>query len=263
MPIIEYHYATFTFSQQVRMRPEWLEAQLRWLADNHFHTLTSAELAEFVRQGGAPAHSAALTFDVGWTHFDEYSGVIVPALRRYGLHAIFFVLPSRTSETCDGLTTCWPLLLAWQNEGLISIESHSLYHVDYTTLSPQDIERDAAHSKSIIEAHTGQPVRGLCYPFDDVSPAAAYLLEKLGYKYAVAGATRPDRSARAADPAPFALPRYYPYSGDADYPAIHGERGLAFGALMLAASAPERVIDQGPAATLEAPLDESEVVLKP
>ena len=257
VPIIEYHYATFNMSPEVQMRPEWLEGQLRWLADNHFHTLTSSELAAFVRQGGAPARSVALTFDVGWTHFDEYSRLIVPALRRHGLRAIFFVLPSRISETCDGLTTCWPLLLAWQKEGLISIESHSMYHLDYTTLPPESIEQDAAKSKAVIEAHTGRPVLALCYPYDSVSLAAPYLLEKLGYLYAVAGPTRFDRSAHAADASPFGLPRVYPYSGEAIYPAIGGTHGMTFGELILAASAPEYFGPDGPPPTLEVPIDDS------
>ena len=237
VPILEYHYNSFEMLPSVMMKPEWFEAQMRWLAAAGFHTLNSAELAGFVAGSQpAPARSVALTFDVGASHFDEYLSDIVPTLRREHLRAIFFVMPSQTRDTCDGQTACWPSLLAWRDEGLISIESHSFLHEDYATLSPEMLAFDIVRSKRAIEARTGQPVLGLCYPFDSVTPAALDLLARAGYRYAVAGATRPDRSAQWGDPQPFALPRYYPYSGESTYPIVGGTHGLTFQEMMLGAS---------------------------
>ena len=239
VPILEYHYSSFEMLPTVMMRPAWLQAQLQWLSESGFHTLSSQELAGFVAGRQAePARSVALTFDVGASHFDEYSQDIVSALRRYHLRAIFFVMPSQTRESCDGKTACWPSLLAWRDEGLISIESHSFTHQDYATLSPEMLAYDIARSKAAIEAKTGQPVFGLCYPFDSVTPAAYDLLAKAGYRFAVAGATRHDRSAEWNDPQPYALPRYYPYSGDSSYPLIGGTGGLTFEQMMLGAVQP-------------------------
>jgi peptidoglycan/xylan/chitin deacetylase (PgdA/CDA1 family) len=236
VPILEYHYSSFEMLPTVMMRPAWFQAQLQWLSQAGFHTLTSEELAGFVaRRQAAPARSVALTFDVGASHFDEYVQDVVPALRRNHLRAIFFVMPSQTREVCDGKTACWPSLLAWRDEGLISIESHSFTHQDYATLSPEMLAYDIARSKAAIEAKTGQPVLGLCYPFDSVTPAAFDLLAKAGYRFAVAGATRHDRSAEWNDPQPYALPRYYPYSGQAMYPLIGGTGGQTFEQMMLGA----------------------------
>jgi peptidoglycan/xylan/chitin deacetylase (PgdA/CDA1 family) len=182
-----------------------------------------------------PARSVALTFDVSASHFDEYAQDIIPALRRLRLHGIFFIMPNQTRDFCDGHTACWPSLLAWRAEGLIDLESHSFTHLDYTTLTPQKLAFDLAHSKALIETRTGQPVLGLCYPFDAVAPEAFDLLAKAGYRFAVAGATRPDRSAEWNDPRPFALPRYYPYSGDASYPLITGAGGETFEQMLMGA----------------------------
>ena len=165
VPILEYHYASFEMLPSVMMRPEWFQAQMQWLALAGFHSLSSAELAGFVAGSQpAPARSVAITFDVAASHFDEYTRDIIPALRRTHLRAIFFVMPSQTRDTCDGQLACWPSLLAWRDEGLISIESHSYLHEDFATLSPEMIAFDLAHSKAAIEARTGQPVLGLCYP---------------------------------------------------------------------------------------------------
>jgi peptidoglycan/xylan/chitin deacetylase (PgdA/CDA1 family) len=236
VPILEYHYSTFKLDDRVEMQTAWFKDQLSWLATNDFQALTSAELAAFVSGRWTPASRAvALTFDVGASHFDDYAGVVIPALRRFRLHAIFFVMPSQTREACDGGLACWPDLLAWRDEGLIDLESHSLTHYDFATLPPERLALDIAGSKAAIEARTGQPVLGLSYPFDSLNPAAVDLLAAAGYAYAVAGATRADRSAVLNDPTPLALPRYYPYSGTAFYPRLGGPAGPTFAEMMLAA----------------------------
>jgi peptidoglycan/xylan/chitin deacetylase (PgdA/CDA1 family) len=236
VPILEYHYSTFHMSDGVMMKTEWFEAQMRWLAENGFNTLSSSEFGAFLNGTYLPPmRSVLLTFDVGVSRFDDYANVVIPALRQYGFRAVFFVLASQIDEECDGVTTCWPMLLQWRDEGLISIESHSLNHQDYTTLTPEQIVLDAGRSKAIIEAHTGQPVTGICYPFDAVNPAAFDLLPALGYRFAVGGPTRPERNALSGDPEPFNLPRFYPYSGKATYPAMIGAGGATFEEMLLRA----------------------------
>jgi peptidoglycan/xylan/chitin deacetylase (PgdA/CDA1 family) len=203
------------------MTPEWWASQMQWLADNGYTTLTSDQFVDFVYgRYQPPARSVVLRFDVGESKFDDYSNVVIPTLRQHGFHGLFFVLASKVDETCDGVTTCWPSLQHWQREGLISVESHTLFHQDYTTLTPEQIYMDAGRSKAIIEQHIGQPVRGLCYPFDAVNPAAFDILKDLGYEFAVGGYTRNDRSVRFGDPEPFNLPSYYPYSSAAIYPKM-------------------------------------------
>ena len=236
LPIIEYHYATFFMAPDVQMQPAWFEAQLQWLADQGYTTLSSAQLVDFVAGRWAPpAPAVALTFDVGASHFAEYREFIIPALRRHGFQAIFFVMPSQTRAVCEGDFACWPDLLAWRDEGLIALESHTLTHYDFTTLPPERLALDIAGSKRAIEAQTGQPVLGLSYPFDAFAEAAPELLAEAGYAYAVAGAARRDRSAHFADASPFNLPRYYPYSGEAFYPRLGGPDGMTFAELMVTA----------------------------
>jgi peptidoglycan/xylan/chitin deacetylase (PgdA/CDA1 family) len=177
----------------------------------------------------------ALTFDIGGPGFAGYEAVIVPALRRHHLRAIFFIQASRIRDTCDGRTACWATLRRWLAEGLISAESHTLFHQDYLTLSPEQIAYDAGRSKALIEARLGTTVIGLSYPFDSANPAAFPILAALGYRYAAAGHTRAERSALFGDAEPFRLPRYYPYSNPGLYPRLAGARGRTFGALMLEA----------------------------
>ena len=229
LPIIEYHYSTFRMGDGVRMETEWFESQLGWLDEAGFTTLTAEQLVAFIHGDfHPPQRSVVLAFDVGASKFDDYTNVVIPALRKHNFHGIFFILASRTLDSCaDPTLTCWPMIKQWADEGIISFGSHSWSHIDYATLTPEQIYLDAARSKALIEEKTGHPVLGLCYPFDSVTPAAFDLLDALGYQFAVGGPTRPERSAVFNDPEPYNLPRYYPYSGDY-YPLIGGTGGLTF-----------------------------------
>ncbi|MGQ0602760.1 MAG: polysaccharide deacetylase family protein [Anaerolineales bacterium] len=219
--VIEYHYSTFAMGEEVTMTPEWWQSQMQWLADDGYTTLTSEQFVDFVSGRYQPlAKSVVLRFDVGESKFDDYSTVVIPTLRRHNFHGLFFVLASKVDEECDGVTACWSSLQQWQREGLISVESHTLYHQDYTTLTPEQIYMDAGRSKALIEQHIGQPVRGLCYPFDAVSVTAFDILKDLSYEFAVGGYTRNDRSVNFGDAEPFNLPSYYPYSSAAIYPKL-------------------------------------------
>lgn len=236
LPIIEYHYSTFRMGDGVRMETEWFESQLQWLDDNDFNTLTAEQLVAFIQgEYRPPARSVVLTFDVGASKFGDYTGVVIPALRRYGFHGIFFILASRTLDSCDDPDlTCWPMVKQWADEGIISVGSHSWSHRDFMTLTPEQLYFDLARSKALIEEKTGHTVLGICYPFDSVNPAAFDLLESIGYQFAVGGPTRPERSATFDDPEPYNLPRYYPYSGDY-YPRIGGSGGLTFEQMIMGA----------------------------
>jgi peptidoglycan/xylan/chitin deacetylase (PgdA/CDA1 family) len=235
LPIIEYHYSTFNMGTGVRMETDWFLSQLAWLHDNDFQALTSDQLTGFVKGTyNPPLRSVVLTFDVGASKFDDYTNIVIPALRQYHLHAIFFILASRTVDSCDDPDqACWPMLKQWADEGLISVGSHSWSHIDYQTLTPEDIYRDAAHSKALVEEKTGHIVQGICYPFDSVNPAAFDLLKSLGYTFAVGGYTQADRSAHASADQPYNLPRYYPYSGEDYYPIIGGTHGQTFDQMLL------------------------------
>jgi hypothetical protein len=207
LPILEYHYSTFHMGDDVMMTPEWFEAQLKWLHDNEFTTLASAELVAFLDGNYLPpGRTVALTFDVGASHFGDYANVVIPALRRYHFRAIFFVLASKVQDDCDSERTCWPSLIEWRDEGLISVESHTLYHQDYTILRRSKSAGTPGNQKPLSRPQ-GQPVLG-CAILRRPQPAAI-AIPGPGYRFTAGGPTRAERSALFADPDPLNLPRYY------------------------------------------------------
>jgi len=223
IPIIEYHNPTFKLNDQVMMTTTWFEDQLRWLSENGFKTLNASELVSFLNGGIFPQKSVLLSFDIGVEHRSEYANIVIPTLRKYKLNAIVFLLvnPNLVKDTCSqGEIYCWPELKAWSDEGLISVESHGMWHKDYKTLDPASQREDAGGAKQIIEEKIGQPVLGFAFPYDSFTSQSFDILKSLGYQFAVGGFTRSDRSVLLGDASRYNLPRVYPYSNPSIYPKL-------------------------------------------
>jgi peptidoglycan/xylan/chitin deacetylase (PgdA/CDA1 family) len=238
LPIIEYHYTTYRFSDDVLMTTAWFQSQLRWLADNGYHSLTAEQLAAFLEGGNVPAKSFVLTFDIGTAEREDFSTKIIPTLKQDGFHALFFVVTNMISDECGKENkVCWDNLRDWSNQGLISVESHGVYHPDYTTITAAEQRQDAGNARQIIAEKTGRAPIGFAYPYDSFNSGAAQVIESIGYRFALAGNTRTDRSVHRSDADRFHLPRVYPYSNSKIYPAIYGTSGKTFDQLISGYSA--------------------------
>ncbi len=238
LPILEYHDTGFNISGgQVAMTPEWFLEQMQWLRDNGFVTLTADQLLGFLDGSyDPPQRSVVLTFDIGQPRADDYQNVVLPALRQHGFHALFFVLTNAISDDGAENTISWAMLRQWRDEGLISVQSHGVYHPDYTQLSYGEMLWDARTSYDLIRAQMGQPPLIFAFPFDAAPDDPALLLQRAGYLAGMAG-HRSDRSALRLDADRFALPRYYPYADPDRYPILVGAEGWTFPEMILQAIA--------------------------
>jgi peptidoglycan/xylan/chitin deacetylase (PgdA/CDA1 family) len=239
IPAIEYHDTQFNMSGgQVQMTPAWFREQMLWLRDNRFTTITAEQLIGFLDGTlTLPQRSVLITFDIGTHHADDYQDVIIPTLRELGFHAVFFVLTNAiTSDGSDNSVT-WDMLRGWQEEGLITVESHGVYHPDYRELSFGQQLWDATTSRTLITQEMGLAPQIFAFPFDAVPDEPDLVMEDAGYAAAVAG-HRNERSILAMDSERYALPRYYPYSSEATYPILVGPEGWTFEEMMRRAIEP-------------------------
>lgn len=223
IPIIEYHNPSFKLNDQVMMTSAWFDDQIRWLAENGYKTLNASELVSFLDGGSFPQRSVVISFDIGVEHRSEYADIVIPTLRKYKMTAIVFLLVNSNlvKDTCSqGEIYCWSELKAWADEGLISVESHGMWHTDYKTLDAASQREDAGGAKEIIEEKIGHPVLGFAYPYDSYTSQTVGILKSLGYQFAVGGFTRNDRSVYLGDSSRYLLPRVYPYSNPAIYPKL-------------------------------------------
>ena len=237
IPILEYHNPTFKLSDDVMMTPEWFEDQMKYLHDNGYMTLDAEQLADFLNGGEYPQKSVVISFDIGVAHRTEYADIVIPTLRKYGLKAIVFLLANtnlvKDDCTNQGELFCWPELKSWSDEGLFSIQSHGIWHMDYSEADAETQKTDAGLSKQVIESNIGKPVVGFAYPYDSINSQTITILKSLGYKFAAAGYTRNDRSVYRWDNDPYYLPRVYPYSNPDMYPGLSSNNGKTFEELLI------------------------------
>ena len=235
IPIIEYHYSEYNVDNRVMMTTEWFESQMRWLADNGFTTLSSADLISYMNGGAFPQKSVILSFDLGTAQKDNFKNVIIPTLEKYKFKGLFFLLVNDNviTDTCDNSDKfCWDDLRHWQQEGIASIESHGTNHTDYANLTTEQMSWDAGQAVMTISAKLGIAPLGFAYPYDSIPSLAPNVIQSTGYQFAVGGNTRQDRSVKVMDTDRYSLPRIYPYSNMTIYPIIGGSRGKTFDQLV-------------------------------
>jgi len=154
------HYPAFTIGGGVgRLLPVFhfhettaatLEPQLRHLAENGYRTVTSPEIAAFVRDGTAPpTRSVALAFDDAWSSVWTVAGAL---LRKYAMRAIVYAIPARIADSpgvrptiedaptdnkrfdpaaldsADNPFVTWPELQALHDAGTFDVQSHTRTH---------------------------------------------------------------------------------------------------------------------------------------
>ena len=88
-------------------------------------------------------------------------------LKKYNMKGVFFIISKKPGLDANYAT--WEQLKEMAENGQ-EIASHTVSHLDLTTLSDKRIIYELATSKKTIEEKIGKPVITLCYPagkYDD------------------------------------------------------------------------------------------------
>ncbi|WP_415948028.1 polysaccharide deacetylase family protein [Streptomyces sp. KLOTTS4A1] len=172
----------------ITVEPRRLAVQLGWLRRRGLKGVSIRELlaAQRAGQGG---RLIGLSFDDGYADFAEHA---LPVLREFGFSATVFVLAGHF----DGVNAWDPLgprkrLLGPPDIRTIAaagieIGSHGLEHRDLTDLSPGELRREVAESRTLLESVTGQAVAGFCYPYGYMNAGTLRAVSAAGYRYACA-----------------------------------------------------------------------------
>lgn len=94
LPVLMYHHVS-TKPGLVTLSPQTFRAQMQWLAEDDWKTVTTDEVESFFRGGELPRKSVMLTFDDGW--LDNWLQVF-PVLQEFNLHAHIFLITGLTGE---------------------------------------------------------------------------------------------------------------------------------------------------------------------
>ena len=190
VPILCYHRFGDGTSKMT-VSPANFEAQLDWLARNHYKVLRLSDLGPFLAGKQAlPQRSVVITIDDGYESVHRFAW---PLLKKYGFPATLFVYPDFI-DSRDGLN--WAQLQQLSESGVIDIQSHSKSHRNLIERRPgetdatyrQAIDTEARQPRAVMErrlAAVGVKVRHFAYPFGDANEAVLDALQRADYELAV------------------------------------------------------------------------------
>ena len=191
MPMVLMYHSVSPYEQdpyRITVSPARFERQLRWLCRRGLRGVSMGALVSAWRSGQARG-LVGLTFDDGYADFAEHA---LPVLARYGFGATAFPVAGLLGGYND-----WdpegprkPLMTAAQvrqvaEEG-IEIGSHGLRHIPLPGTPTAALAAEAAESRAILQAASGQEVAGFCYPWGYLDAATVGAVQAAGYSYGCA-----------------------------------------------------------------------------
>lgn len=190
VPILCYHRFG-NGSSKMLVAPAQFEAQLDWLARNHYRVLRLSDLSGFLAGREAlPQRSVVITIDDGYESVYRYA---YPALKKHGFTATLFVYTDFVGAR-DGLS--WGQLQEMAASGVIDIQAHSKSHRNLIERNPgeteagyrQSIETEVRQPRQVLErrlAAAGVQVRHFAFPFGDANDLVLDALERNEYSLGV------------------------------------------------------------------------------
>jgi len=169
------------FRRDLTVTPENFAAQLDYLAEAGYHTITLTDLYRHLTEGyPLPDRPIILTFDDGYR--DAYT-VVFPLLQQHGFVGTFFVLAS-PAHLGNPDYLGWDMMREMANAGM-EIQGHGRDHFDLRNRSYDFLVYQVLGIKEAVEYHTGQPVHFFCYPSGQYDDDVIAVLRSAGYWGAV------------------------------------------------------------------------------
>ncbi len=180
VPILMYHYIsvppadnTDKYRPSLSVSPDDFRAQVKWLKDNGYQTITLTQLVYALNIGWPPLppKPIILTFDDGY--LDNYENAF-PVLKESGFIGTFFILTNYADRQQPGYMT-WDQLRE-MSKGRMDIEVHGAEHLDMSGRDRQWLDTNLTTPSQAIQKELGYQPHFLAYPsgkFDDLTITVA------------------------------------------------------------------------------------------
>lgn len=204
VPVLMYHRVNDCAGDSLTVTPAVFEAQMRYLRDHGYHTVTCDELLAFIAGEKRLSRAVLLTFDDGWLDTYVYA---FPILKKYALKAAFFIIPQWVNEASlcakgipaafprykeaekyaeqgryGDVTVTWPIVREMIASGLIEVHSHTFRHSNRKNLADSELLSELVAAKQATEKQTNRECRYLCWPWGSYDTAAVAMAVRCGHK---------------------------------------------------------------------------------
>ncbi|MBI5047356.1 MAG: polysaccharide deacetylase family protein [Deltaproteobacteria bacterium] len=221
IPVFMYHHVSLHKGDMVMVTPDVFEAQMRFLKEAGCRTLSADELVEFAGGNLViKEKTIAITFDDGYLDNYVYAFPVLkkynikatifivtdwveeaskevrsqkPALeciyRGSGVRSDKIIIPSHKEGKellAKGQThkviMNWDMIREMQDNGFVEFYSHTMSHRKCAELSDEELLKELADSKRIIEGRLNKPCHYLCWPKGSYNENSIKMAKEVGYK---------------------------------------------------------------------------------
>ena len=198
VPILAYHSIADEGPPELRpwrVTPGAFEQQLRFLQQHGFRSISLDEWVGCIAANSLPpGRPVVITFDDGYADFLTNAA---PRLEAAGFRATVFVVTGRVGATADWDKTSGPplKLIGWDDLRLLeargfSIGSHTTAHLDLTSLTDEEIERDSREARATLHRELGHDIDIVAFPGGTSDARSRAALIRGGYRIGVEIADR-------------------------------------------------------------------------
>ncbi len=200
VPILMYHVVSApppgTPLPGLWVAPGRFAAEVRALGHAGFHAVTLREVfAAWHGRGSLPPKPLVLSFDDGYLSDATHAAPVLAA--RHWPGVLNLVLHNLGPRNLPVTLVTRLARRGWE------IDSHTVDHLDLTTLAPGTLRHELVASRAFLRRTFGQGVNFFCYPSGRYDPAAERAVRTAGY----AGATTEVSGWATPRSDPDALPR--------------------------------------------------------
>lgn len=203
-PVLMYHDIKSKALNEFDVLAKDFAAQLDWLKNNGYQTLSIEEFISYVKQGkDFPEKSVLITFDDGYSGVYHYA---FPELKKRGMKATVCII----TDVIGVFTTVYVHVTEKQlknmaKSGLISIASHTMSHPDFYLLDERARKKELEDSKKILEKITGKKVQAFVYPYGNYNKEIIEEVKSAGYALSFAVGD----NGYCDEPARYSIPRIF------------------------------------------------------
>lgn len=177
IPVLYYHSVTEPATNEVIITPEKLKAELTYIKNQGYITLTMKDLKNYLLNHSLiPEKSILITFDDGY--MDNYYNAF-PILKELNMNATIFCITSNL----DGNYYLSKEAIKEMSTYGIDIESHTINHPHLNKLTYEDQLKELTESKKTLESITGKEVTSIAYPFGDYNEDSIKAAKNSGYTF--------------------------------------------------------------------------------
>jgi peptidoglycan/xylan/chitin deacetylase (PgdA/CDA1 family) len=150
------------------------EQQMAWLHDHGYEAVTLRQVEDsWTGRGELPAKPVVVSFDDGYRS-QFVAGFLV--LRSYRWPGVINLIAGPQGDDLPPADVRKMLAAGWE------LASHTINHLDVTTLDSAQLATEIAGSKRELERRFGVKVTDFCYPAGHYDQAAIAELKRAGYR---------------------------------------------------------------------------------